>query len=222
MDDLSIILSDDGSHSLHSKKYNAEYHSSHGSIQESLHVFIKAGLEYLNLPSTKILEMGLGTGLNAYLSFLYASKNKVNIQYTAYELHPVDTSITSQLNYVQQTKSNEFLEIFERIHQCTDGLNIALSDHFNFLKHHKMIQSLHQESEFDLIFYDAFGPGVQEELWSKKMTDIMYRCLNNHGVLVTYCAQGAFKRNLKASGFSVEGIPGPPGKREMTRATKKA
>jgi tRNA U34 5-methylaminomethyl-2-thiouridine-forming methyltransferase MnmC len=217
-----VILSKDGSNTLFSKEFGVTYHSLHGSIQESMHVFISAGLDYLyqqNRGSIRLFEMGFGSGLNAILALQFAQEKQVQIDYHGIEAYPISMEVAKQLNYSEKLAltSNQ-IEAFKQMH----GDNNAL--HFPYFEFNKYIQKLEEfkgMGKADLIFYDAFAPSSQQELWEAPMLQKMYDLLDSNSVLVTYCAKGEFKRLLKKIGFEVEALSGPANKREMTRAFKR-
>ncbi len=224
-----LITTADGSHSLYVKDLDEHYHSIHGAIQEAQHVFIKTGIQYLvsqNYSTISILEIGFGTGLNALLSFLEAEKLNVKLDYTSLEAFPLDTMIVSQLNYVKliskiENKNESKLEkAFLDIHKAEWEKKIELSNNFSLQKIKNTLQEITFSSSFDLIFFDAFGPRVQPDMWTEELFSKIYVATNPKGCLVTYCAKGEVKRTLKKVGFIVETLPGPPRKREMVRATK--
>lgn len=215
-----IQLSNDGSHTVFSSKFDVSYHSKHGAITESNLVFIDSGLKYLinnGIKTIKIFEMGLGTALNAHLTFQEAKNSKINIEYSAIEAFPLKIEEIDALNYCQILGDEP---IFRNWHQLSWQHSHKITDNFKFTKIQGELQKLSIDTTYNLIYYDAFGPRTQPELWDENMMQKMYICLEKGGILVTYCAQGQFKRNLKSAGFSVEELPGPPGKREMIRATK--
>ncbi|MBK8626863.1 MAG: tRNA (5-methylaminomethyl-2-thiouridine)(34)-methyltransferase MnmD [Saprospiraceae bacterium] len=215
-----VFLSGDGSHSLISSTFDTSYHSKHGAITESTVVFIEAGLDYLanhGYRSIRVLEMGFGTGLNAILAFNWAKKHHTPIQYQTVEAYPISNKIASSLNYGKLCHEEN---IFQSLHLLDWNQNHSLSETFTFQKHLCKMEDIDLPSAFDVIFFDAFAPANQPELWTVNMLSNMIDCLEDGGVLVSFCAQGAFKRNLKTVGFKVEPLPGPPGKREMTRAIK--
>ncbi len=215
-----LQLSNDGSHTLISEKYQVTYHSIHGAVTESNVVFIDAGLNYLHekkYSTLSVFEMGFGTGLNALLAFKWAEKNRISITYHTVEAYPIAKTISDQLNYCKILGHDE---VFRQLHSCDWDKQISFSPYFSFCKYHTKLEHLQSNHKSDVIFFDAFSPASQPQLWEPPILAKMYDMLNDFGVLVSYCAQGAFKRNLKAVGFRVEGIPGPPGKREMTRAIK--
>ncbi|MBK9566573.1 MAG: tRNA (5-methylaminomethyl-2-thiouridine)(34)-methyltransferase MnmD [Saprospiraceae bacterium] len=215
-----IKTSNDGSHTVVSEKFQVTYHSMYGAITESKVVFIDSGLEYLfqsKKNSISVFEMGFGTGLNAFMSALWASEKHANISYTGIEAYPISEDNFKQLNFADFLG---FKDLFLKIHQVPWNQKTTLSPHFNLQKIETKLQDYKNEDMFDVIFYDAFGPGTQQELWETDIMDKMFNILSPGGLLVTYCAQGQFRRNLKQAGFIIEKIPGPPGKREMTRATR--
>lgn len=210
----------DGSHTLYVPELDETYHSSHGALQEAMHVFIRHGLEFTqteNLDGLKILEMGLGTGLNAWLTAVNA---KVPVEYTGIEAFPVEAEILAELNYASNSAVEE-KELFQRISAAGWENFEQVSTSFFLRKLHSKLLDAHLlTNHFDLVYYDAFGPRAQQELWEMEPLKKVVGALRPGGVFVTYCAQGQFKRNLKSLGMSIESLPGPPGKREMTRAVK--
>ncbi len=220
-----LLLTNDGSHTLHHAELNETYHSKHGAIQESEHVFIKAGLQYYlgkNPLKTEIniLEVGFGTGLNALLTFLAAEKSGCKINYTTLEAFPLHTEIINQLNYPGLLPGTNAESIFSQLHICPWEKMLLLGNNFSFQKLKTTLQSYTTVTLYDIIFFDAFAPGVQPELWTTEIFDKLYRQMCKNAVLVTYCAKGDVRRNLLQVGFMVERLPGPPGKREMLRARK--
>lgn len=217
----SIIQTEDGSNSIQSTKFDATYHSIHGAIQETQTVFIDAALMYKAEAQKElsILEIGLGTGLNAFMTYLEATKAGLQIQYTGIEAYPITLELAEQLNYVDLLEVAEEQAQFLKLHTFPNEW-INLSPSFQFYKQIGRFEDLNAQAQFDIIYYDAFAPSVQPELWEIELLEKMYQALKPNGVLTTYCAKGVFKRNLKQVGFKVEGIPGPIGKREMTRAVK--
>ncbi|MEO0042673.1 MAG: hypothetical protein RL329_2121 [Bacteroidota bacterium] len=221
-----LITTEDGSHSVYTEQFDATYHSRHGAIRETLHVFIEAALRpvLVQKPAEiRILEMGFGTGLNAWMTFLETRSHEIPIFYDTIEAFPLPSEIARQLNYPQLTASTDLENIFFKMHDAPALVPILLSDvkaPFIFKKYLQTIESIDFDSNTDIIYYDAFAPQAQPHLWEFVILNKMFQTLKSGGVFVTYCAQGAFKRILKQIGFKVEGIPGPAGKREMTRAFK--
>jgi len=203
-----------------SEEFNVSYHSIHGAITESNHVFIDAALQYKVDDGAKkisIFEMGFGTGLNAFLTYQYAEKNKITIDYQAIELYPIEKVTFDGLNYGDLLGN---MDQFIDLHLIEWNKKLVFSSYYTFEKILEDLVTFPMRQTYDIIYYDAFAPNAQPELWTTHILDKMYHALNENGVLVSYCAQGEFKRNLKKVGFSVEELPGPPGKREMTRAVK--
>lgn len=218
---LEFRISSDGSHTLYNSELGETYHSNHGAIQEAYHVFIKAGLEQFSRKSLKIFEMGFGTGLNALISALEAKKRKVDIHYTSIESRILGEEVWTKLNYCDELDLNKSEnKTFTDLHLAKWGDWSAISDKFWLRKLEIELADLQLEESFDLIYYDAFGPRVQPHLWTEEVFEKMYDLLSEQGKLLTYCAKGSVKRALRSAGFEVESLPGPPGKREMTRANK--
>lgn len=218
-----LFETSDGSHSLHSKKYGVSYHSKYGAVQETQHVFIDAALRPKLAEQTsqlEILELGFGTGLNALMTLLEASRKKHRIRYTTVEAFPIPLEMAAQLNYVDLLQAPQFAEAFRKMHELPSAEWTALTDYFDFCKLLVPFQELAFEPTFDIIYFDAFAPNAQPELWEAPLLSAMYAATKPGGLLTTYCAKGAVKRTLRAVGFEVETLPGPPGKREMTRAWK--
>jgi tRNA U34 5-methylaminomethyl-2-thiouridine-forming methyltransferase MnmC len=219
MDFLDLIKTEDGSHTLFNARLNEHYHSTHGAIQESRHVFIEAGLKPLSLlkKEVRILEIGFGTGLNALLTWIEAEKEGLLIQYTAIEPFPLKGDLVTALNYAGELGGKKEADLFIHMHSLESG-TLSLGDNFTLHRDTSTLSDFEPTESFDLIYFDAFAPDVQPELWTETVFEKMARLLVPGGVLVTYCAKGEVKRNMKKAGFSIERLPGPPGKREMTRA----
>lgn len=219
---LKLIITSDGSHSLLNEELNETYHSVHGAIQESSHVFIKNGLEYvLQRNSTApllVFEVGFGTGLNALLTLQHAVANQIKIHYTSIEEYPLREEIWAQLNYATMVG---LTREFEDLHRSTWGVVQAVTPCFSLLKLNVALQQFElAPNAYDLVYYDAFAPSKQPELWYIEMLDKICRGLKPGGIIVTYCARGQLKRDLRDLGLAVETLPGPPGKKEMVRAVK--
>ncbi len=214
----SIKTTADGSHTFHVTELGESYHSMHGAKQESLHVFINEGLRFLSLNNIRILETGFGTGLNAALTYMEAEKTGRKINYHSVELYPLNPSEYLQLNYFE--KEDPFYEAFIRIHECRWNRNVHLSDFFSITKLRQNLLSCLFPGKYDLVYFDAFSPRSQPELWTEEIFKKVHNAMIPGAVLVTYCAKGKVRRNIEKSGLSVEKIPGPPGKREMIRAVK--
>lgn len=218
--DPELILTADGSHSLRSGRFSAAYHSIHGALDESRHIFIQAGLLPLleSSPSrVDILEMGLGTGLNAFLTLqLSAAYPEIAFHYTSFERYPISVECAKDLNYAELLEISP--EVFLAIHRAESGNIISLLPNFHLQKRSEDFLSASPDRDYDLIYYDAFAPEQQPELWTEEAMRHCASWLHHGGRLVTYCAKGQFKRNLRAAGFRVVALPGPVGKREITRA----
>lgn len=215
-------LTADGSHTLYVEGLDETYHSKHGAIQEAEHVFISAGLDYFTELNLNVLEVGFGTGLNTFLTLLSAQKKNIKVNYTGIEAYPLSDEIIQQLNYTDELNSTkEEQELFQKLHEVEWESVQKITPYFNLIKWEVDLTEFKAEQQFDLIYFDAFGPRVQPEMWTKEIFEKMYTALNPNGILVTYCAKGSVKRTLKEVGFEIEALPGPPGKREMTRAVKK-
>jgi tRNA U34 5-methylaminomethyl-2-thiouridine-forming methyltransferase MnmC len=221
LDKPVLKITADGSHTLYVESLDETYHSTHGAIQEAIHVFVEAGLNYFNKSKINVLEIGFGTGLNAFLTLLESQKDDVEIKYTGIEAFPLGDNITNHLNYVVELNSSkEEKHLFVKLHKVEWENYQKITDNFKLNKTKIELDKFETTEQFDVIYFDAFGPRVQPEIWTEAIFEKMYNCLANDGVLVTYCAKGTVKRGLKAVGFNIESLPGPPGKREMTRALK--
>ncbi len=218
-----LEITADGSHTLFVRELNEHYHSTNGAIQESELVFIQNGLNHLPqcLKEINLLEIGFGTGLNALLSVLESKKQHRKINYVAIEPEPLDQEIIAKLNYPTQIGGTEAAGYFKKIHDSSWDYPVFLSDYFIISKIHAKLEDIAlREHQFHIVYFDAFGPEVQPELWTEVIFKKLYNCLKPEGVIVTYSCKGIVKRALKAVGFSLEKLPGPVGKREVLRATK--
>jgi tRNA U34 5-methylaminomethyl-2-thiouridine-forming methyltransferase MnmC len=213
-----IIITSDGSTTIHIPAWNEQYHSKHGAIQEAYHVFIKHGLEFVAQDQLSILEIGFGTGLNCFITYLESEKD---INYVGVEAYPVDEKEIEKLNYVSELKAENKSDIFNKIHSVSWEEKHKIGDRFQLEKRQQFFKDIKDKDTFNLIYFDAFGARVQPELWTEEIFSIMFDALKNEGVLVTYAAKGSVRRAMEAVGFTVERLPGPPGKREMLRAIKK-
>lgn len=216
----SIIQTRDGSTTIHIEGWDECYHSRFGAIQESQHVFIKNGLSLFENKSISILEIGFGTGLNGFITFLESQKLNQTIDYVGVEAFPVSNDEVVSMNYVPELNAENDREIFNKMHQSDWEEQIILRANFIFTKRQQFFEDIIDIEKFDLIYFDAFGFDVQPELWSTAIFQKMYNALKPQGVLVTYAARGVVKRSMIEVGFKVEKLEGPPGKREMFRAKK--
>ncbi|OEJ98880.1 SAM-dependent methyltransferase [Flavivirga aquatica] len=224
--DREIVITGDGSSTIHLPEWDEQYHSKHGAIQEAYHVFIKHGLYNYNEYRGKtnkainILEIGFGTGLNTFITLLEAKKLNLNIGYVGVDGYPVSMEEINQLNYPKQLNEEKNEELFKKLHEIPWDEKHQVSDHFLLTKKNLFFSEIKDENVYNLIYFDAFGARVQPELWTEAIFQKMYNALQSDGVLVTYSAKGSVRRALQAVGFTVERLPGPPGKREMLRACK--
>src|SRR5210317_587216 len=216
----TVITTGDGSKTHHMEDWNEQYHSKHGAIAEAYHVFIKSGLEHLNKQNIDILEIGFGTGLNALITFSEAQKNRLQINYVGVEAYPVPLEQAIEMDYATKIEGEGLHEVFQKMHKIEWNNPIEINTEFRLTKREQKFQEIKDQNCFDLIYFDAFGYRVQPELWSKEIFEKMYQSLKDGGVLVTYAAKGVVRRTMQEVGFAVERLPGPPGKREMLRATK--
>ncbi|XOV67916.1 MAG: tRNA (5-methylaminomethyl-2-thiouridine)(34)-methyltransferase MnmD [Fluviicola sp.] len=214
-----ITKTADGSTTIYIPEMDENYHSHHGAIQEAKHVFLNYGIESLKQDEISVFEMGFGTGLNALLTLDYALKNEKKINYIGIEAYPVEKEMIGDLNYLDEI-GEKYAEVFEKMHAIPWGESVDLGD-FQLTKIHERIEDYQPKSNsVDIVYFDAFGPRAQGDMWELPVLEKMAKMIKPGGILVTYCAQGQFKRHLKSLGFEIERLPGPPGKREMTRATK--
>jgi tRNA U34 5-methylaminomethyl-2-thiouridine-forming methyltransferase MnmC len=221
----NLFVTRDGSHSVSIPAWRVFYHSVHGAIQESLHVYIEAGLHYwlqqhVAASQCVVFEMGFGTGLNALLTLLEAERLQRKIIYETVEAYPLETAIVQQLNYCEALQKPNWQPVFESLH--TGGWNVQLSitNFFSFKKVNALLADYSPDEPVDVLYFDAFAPTAQPELWSAELFKQLREMLAPGGILVTYCSKGIVRRNMQAAGFSVEKIPGPRGKREMLRAMR--
>jgi tRNA U34 5-methylaminomethyl-2-thiouridine-forming methyltransferase MnmC len=218
----TFLTTDDGSLTLHIPEWDEQYHSKHGAIAEAQHVFIASGLYHWlsenDSRSVSVLEIGFGTGLNAFLTFLEAEKNKLSVSYCGVEAYPLKIGEIEKLNYASLLDASE--EDFLKLHTSNWEEVVVISEKFKLKKQKKLFSEITDKNTFNLIYFDAFGIRVQPELWTERIFKSMYDALKPNGVLVTYAANGNARRAMQAVGFTVERLPGPPGKKEMLRATK--
>ncbi|MBX9779518.1 MAG: tRNA (5-methylaminomethyl-2-thiouridine)(34)-methyltransferase MnmD [Chitinophagaceae bacterium] len=241
-----IQVTADGSNTLSIPVMEVSYHSKHGAIQESMHIFIHAGLyddRIKNLPQINILEIGFGTGLNTVLTAIEANKIQKQITFTSIEAFPLSKEEWSQLNYGAILNQQP---LFDAIHEAKWNQKVKINANFQLHKINKKVEEIinslihdelsHRrwrfektchpvrlggvEGAYNLIYFDAFAPAAQPELWSAEIFSYLYSLLTHNGILVTYCSKGVVRRAMESVGFTIEKIPGPPGKREMVRALK--
>jgi len=220
-----IIQTSDGSSTIYIKDLDEHYHSKHGAIQEAYHVFLKSGffpfLKNNKIEELSILEIGFGTGLNAFITFIEAENLEVKVKYDGVEAYPVSMEEVKLLNYVEELKVLDKQSIFLKMHESEWETYQFISENFQLKKRKQFFDEIENINTFNLIYFDAFGARVQPELWEVSIFQKMYNALKANGVLVTYAAKGSVRRAMQEVGFEVERLPGPPGKREMLRAVKK-
>ncbi|MDR0367902.1 MAG: tRNA (5-methylaminomethyl-2-thiouridine)(34)-methyltransferase MnmD [Bacteroidales bacterium] len=219
-----IILTEDGSSSLFVETLNEHYHSIHGAVQESMHIFIQAGLlceQLKDLQTVNILEIGLGSGLNALLTYFSALNANKKVRYTAIEKYPLSFHEVQLLNYPHFMAHTSAENVFRQIHTSEWGTTEAFSAHFSLCKHQQSAtETAYPADTFNLVYFDAFSPDVQPELWSEELFKKIYQSMKPESVLLTYSTKGTVKRALKNADFQIEKLPGPKGKREILRAKK--
>lgn len=214
-----VILTEDGSSTLYVSDIDECYHSTHGAVQESEHIFIKAALEHHASKRLSVLEVGFGTGLNALLTYRASQKDGLHVTYTGIEKYPLTLDEAKQLNYACTDQEREVLWC---MHAAPFSVSEQLSPFFSFSKLCADFLDISLPSEaYDIIYMDAFSPEKQPELWTQDSMKRLYDSMRIGGILTTYCAKGYVRRNLQSVGFVVERLPGPPGKREILRATKR-
>lgn len=218
-----IIKTGDGSTTIHLPEWNEQYHSKHGAIQEAQHVFIEMGfLKALEHPRERldILEIGFGTGLNCLVTWRESRRCSIPVYYTGVEAYPVAAEEVEHLNFSEEIKERGAADFFKMIHEVPWEVPQQINSLLNLTKQKKFFSEINDIQEYDLVYFDAFGARVQPELWTEEIFAKMYLALRSKGILVTYAAKGSVRRALQQVGFLVEKLPGPPGKREMLRATK--
>lgn len=216
-----LQLTGDGSYTLFAPELGEHYHSVFGALQESQHVFLKAGFELVRQKrkTIRIFEVGFGTGLNALLTLL--QQGDAHVSYTTVEPFPLQPEIIAQLNHAALFDDPAAGHLCKRLHDSPWEQNIEITPGFNLFKLRAGIQDVNiVKDEYDLVYFDAFAPEIQPELWTSEVFMLLYAAMFDGGVLVTYSAKGDVRRNMLAAGFSVERLPGPPGKRHMLRAIK--
>ncbi len=224
---IKIIETGDGSHSVLNLAMHETYHSRHGALQESQHVFIREGLyhwkdTYPDIRELHVFEMGMGTGLNLILTLRDALKNPdISYHYTALEAYPLEASVAAQLNYLVVLDDKPLNSLFQKIHQLEWDEVHELLPNFTLEKRQTCLEDFNSEERtYDLVYYDAFAPNKQPELWTYAVMDQLQQLMKEGAIFVTYSAKGQLKRDLRSLGLKVESLAGPPGKAEMIRATK--
>ncbi len=213
-----IVITNDGSHSIFNPEINETYHSKHGAIVEAEHVFIKNGFSSSDKKELNILEIGFGTGLNALLTSQKAVQKKIKVNYYSMELYPVPKESYTKLNFTDLIGLEK--ESLLSLHEIPWEKECKIHEFFTLTKSKSNLENYTSNTKFDIIYFDAFSPEKQPELWTDIIFRKMHDFLKEDGFLVTYCAKGVVKRTMKAVGFKVIALDGPPGKRQMTRADK--
>lgn len=215
-----IITTADGSHSLYISGIDETYHSRHGALQESKYVFIEQGLKHVEGEEIRLLEVGFGTGLNALLTAIYARENKIKIVYHSLETLPLQMELMRSFA-VESTIGEGNRDLFLSLHDVAWNQEVVIHDFFTLKKIQSGLQDFDAGSNrYDLIYYDAFGPRAQPDMWEATLFNKIASFTNENGVFVTYCAKGQVRRDLIAAGFNMTRLPGPPGKREMMRGKR--
>ena len=215
-----VIITADGSSTISVPELNEHYHSVNGAISEAYHIYINAGFKEVNKEVISILEIGFGTGLNSLLTLIESDKEGKTVFYQGVEAYPVSTSELSALNYIEKLKAETFSTLYKLMHNSDWDKSIKITDKFTLLKQKKSFTKIEDVNKFDLIYFDAFGPDVQPELWTEDIFKRMYDSLKPNGILVTYSSKGIVKRALRSVGFTVKRLDGPKGKRHMLRCRK--
>lgn len=219
----TLIKTADGSHSILVDELRESFHSQNGSIQESVHTFINAGLFFLketfNPSEVNIYEVGFGTGLNALLTEKWARENKTKCNYHSIEAYPLEAELWKELNYPSEIP-NSSIEIFNELHKSPWHKQVEIGEWFKLTKYDEKIQSFIPDKKFNLIYFDAFAPSVQPHLWKHEIFEMIYKQMSKKSVLVTYSAAGAPRNAMAKAGFWIEELKGAAGKKEMTRAIK--
>lgn len=214
-----LVKTEDGSHTLFVPALNEHYHSVHGAVQESEHIFINCGFRHCKADTISIFEAGFGTGLNALLTAVEACQGSKKVRYTTVEKYPLDARITGKLNHGMFAGSKG-TEIYSAIHSADWNAEVKICDNFTITKIRADLKTDIVPGAYNLIYFDAFGPDKQPEMWTKDVFEKISSVTKVGGILVTYSAKGEVKRTLQACGFEVFLLPGPPGKRQIIRAIK--
>ncbi len=221
----NLIVTKDGSHTVVIPEWEVSYHSVYGAVQESLHVFIEAGFRHWwglneNASQCVVFEMGFGTGLNALLTTLEARRRQRKVIYETVEAFPLEFSIIEKLNYCYALEESFWQPVFHSLHACEWNSLQPITNFFSFKKEKILLKNYSPSEPVNVIFYDAFAPAAQPELWTQEVFEKLLAMLAPGGILVTYCSKSDVRRAMAAAGFQVEKVPGPIGKREMLRGVK--
>lgn len=209
----------DGSDTLYVPEIDESYHSTNGAVQESLHIFINDGFHQCKKKTVKVLEIGFGTGLNAFLTLIEAERENKSVIYTGLEFYPVETIEAVKLNFPELIEPDKRAE-FEALHSCEWNRKVKITTNFTLIKQRVDFTKTEFSEKYDVIYFDAFSPEKQPEMWSEILFETLYLCADENAILTTYCAKGIVRRAMQSAGFVVERLPGPIGKREILRARK--
>lgn len=215
-----LRITGDGSHTMYVSDMDESYHSKHGALQESVHIFIRKGFQTIDKSPVHILELGLGTGLNVMLTLAESEKSGSEVFYHAVEKYPLNAAEFGKLNYEAMIAGLPAGSLI-RMHEAPWGIDFNLSDHFRMFKEHSDFRSMDPEGRFDLVYFDAFAPDKQPELWTREIFSKLFALMEPGAILVSYSSKGEVRRVLNSCGFEVRKIPGPPGKREMIQAIRR-
>ncbi len=216
---MQLINTSDGSHTIYVPEIDEHYHSVHGAVQESTFIFINNGFEVCKADPVFILEIGFGTGLNALLTAIRSSSGTREVYYTSIEKYPLSNEMVNSLNHFKFAGENG-KKIYQLIHSAPWNESVNICNNFSLNKIKSDFTKIQLPGRYDLVYFDAFGPDKQPEMWTRDMFTGIAAVTNKNGILVTYSAKGEVKRSLKACGYEVTLLPGPPGKRQMIRAVK--
>ncbi|WP_421920466.1 tRNA (5-methylaminomethyl-2-thiouridine)(34)-methyltransferase MnmD [Marinifilum sp.] len=214
-----LKLTEDGSHTFYMPDLDEHYHSTHGAIQESMHIFLNAGFHFSEKDPIHILEIGFGTGLNCFLTVIEAEKLNRKVIYHSIELYPLEEDLVKNLNYADTAGEASFA-MFQKLHSCKWNIDVQINENFTLRKLQGDLIEYTFPSKYDLVYFDAFAPDVQPDLWSQHVFEKIYHSTKPEAILSTYCTKGIVKNALRSAGFSIKRLPGPPGKRQMLRATR--
>lgn len=218
---IRVMTTLDQSHTLYNEALDETYHSRNGAVEESLYVFLKQGLEKAaeTKKEIRILEIGFGTGLNAILTLVACERMQLLCHYHSLETYPLQPSLISTLNYTGFVEP-DYHDLFRRMHEVEWNTLQPITDFFHLQKIEQSIHDYVPKGDTDLIYFDAFGPDKQPDMWTGEVFAKMFAALKPGGILVTYSSKGDVKRGLHEAGFEVQRLPGPPKKRHMLRAVK--
>jgi len=214
-----LLITEDGSHTLFVPAIDECYHSTHGAVQESRFIFIEAALKQCAKKEIRVLEIGFGTGLNAFLTLIEAERSGKQIHYTSLELYPVEVGKALQLNYPEEL-APEKRSFFEQMHTAPWNTEVRITANFSLLKIETDYTQYNFTEIYDVIYFDAFSPEKQPEMWTEERFKCLYLISSKGAILTTYCAKGIVRRAMQAAGFTVERLQGPPGKRQIVRCSK--